>query len=336
MKTLLRIDTSIRTDGSHTRVLADYFAARWLEDHPDGRVVRRCLASDPVPHLSNAMFEAFQQGRGQSPDCALSDDLIDELKGADHVLIGSPLYNLTLPSTLKAYFDHVVRADATFEVRAGNYRGLLDGRGATLIAARGGLASPECADDFQTAYLKAILAFIGIGPVALVAVAGTALGGEAKEQALADARQQVDRLFGKAQAPLWHGEFSADDKRQIGALRDGQAAAIVSGDARAYAELCADDIQLLIPNRDAICGQAGFLAAEEALFRSAVFAAFRKQPLRVERSGSLAVETGRQEVVMAKQDAAGGVFSARQKYTHVFRLTEKGWRFAVLMSNPSE
>ena len=134
MKTLLRIDASVRINGSNTCALTDYFQARWQKANPEGDVIRRCLASDPIPHLSNEMIEAFQQASGPSQRTSLSDTLIDELRRADHVLVGSPLYNLTLPSTLKAYFDHVVRSGATFEVRRGNYRGLLNGRSASTRA----------------------------------------------------------------------------------------------------------------------------------------------------------------------------------------------------------
>lgn len=266
----------------------------------------------------------------------LSDTLIDELKRADHLVIGSPLYNLTLPSTLKAYFDHVVRSEHTFEVRQGQYRGLLTGTEATLITARGGQSSPESMDDFQTTYLRKILAFIGIDSSEVVALEGMTLDQQTKEKALSCAKRQVDWLLNQKVSPVWHGEFSENDKQQISFLRFGQADAIVQGDAQAYSELCTDDIQLLLPSRDVIRGQEALLETERALFSSAKFASFQKFPLHIERSGNLAIEVGRQAVNMQKHLDTGGVFSTCQKYTHVLRLTQQGWRFAVLMSNPSE
>ncbi|MEM8613855.1 MAG: NAD(P)H-dependent oxidoreductase [Cyanobacteria bacterium P01_H01_bin.105] len=334
MKTLLRIDASTRINGSHTRVLTDYFQTQWLSHHPKNRVIHRCLASEPIPHIANETIHAFHHADQPSSDRTLSDTLIDELKRADHLLIGSPLYNLTLPSTLKAYFDHIVRAGLTFEVRQGTYRGLLNNKAATLITARGSKSSPT--DDFQTAYLRKILAFIGIDSVDVVALEGMALDQQTKEKALSCAKQQIDWLSSRTVSPVWQGEFSEYDRQQISFLRAGQADAIVNGDAQAYAELCTDNIQLLIPSQDVITGRNALLEAEQTLFSRAKFVSFQKFPLHIERSGNLAVEVGRQKVIMQAHHDTDGVFSTSQKYTHVFRLTPQGWRFAMLMSNPSE
>jgi FMN-dependent NADH-azoreductase len=166
MTTLLRIDSGARIDGSHSRQLADYFQARWAEAHPGGHATVRDLARDPVPHLDNASIVAFHDA--QSPDAptgtkatTLSDALIAELESADDVLIASPLYNLALPSVLKAYFDHVVRSGRTFSMNGNGYHGLLSGKSVFVVAARGGSASPGAADDFQIPYLRAILSSSG-------------------------------------------------------------------------------------------------------------------------------------------------------------------------------
>ena len=340
MKTLLRIDASVRPHGSTTREIADEFQSRWQTLNPDGIVVRRDLAAEAVPHLTTATVEAFHQPDASSAELALSDLWIRELMDADHVLIASPLYNLTLPSTLKAYFDHVVRVGLTFEAKEDGYRGLLMGKAATLVTARGGPGKPGDSSDFQTGYLKAILAFIGIETVDVMAVNGTALGETAREEAISRARRQVARHFQEtdeeADAPQWKGPLDRADQEQIAALRRAQAAAIVNGDADAYADLCTEDIQLLIPGKDLISGRDAFLNAERALFARASFASFDKYPLRVELQGEMAVEIGRQETTTDLNGDGDGVYSARQKYTHILRRTPVGWRFAVLMSNPSE
>ncbi len=336
MKTLLRIDASARIHGSHTRDLADHFQSRWQQQNPGGRVIRRDLAVEPVPHLSNETVKAFRRPDTEGSELTLSDALVRELASADQLLIASPLYNLSVPSTLKAYIDHVVRAGITFEMGKDGYRGLLKGTTATLITARGGSGAPGDAADFQTDYLKAILAFIGIEPVDVIAVDGTALGKTAREEGLSRARRLVDRRFEKVSAPRWKGRLDEDDKQQIAALRQAQAAVIVDGDAEAYADLCTDDIQLLIPGKDLISGREAFLDVERALFARASFSSFEKYPLRVEREGEMAVEIGRQEATTDLQNGAGGVYSSRQKYTHILRRTPAGWRFAVLMSNPCE
>ncbi len=98
MPTLLRIDASARSEGSHTRALADRFLAGWRARHPDGAVIRRSLADEPVPHLTEETILAFQAGASAGGPAGLSDVLIDELRRADHLLISSPLYNLNVPS----------------------------------------------------------------------------------------------------------------------------------------------------------------------------------------------------------------------------------------------
>src|SRR5262244_4520545 len=112
MKTLLKIQSSIFSDGGQSSQLADRFVAAWLESNPGGKVVTRDLAKEPVPHLDAARFAAFvskpeDRTPAQQAIVNYSDALIDELKAANVVVLGLPLYNFGLPSTLKAYFDHV-------------------------------------------------------------------------------------------------------------------------------------------------------------------------------------------------------------------------------------
>lgn len=134
----------------------------------------------------------------------------------------------------------------------------------------------------------------------------------------------------QASAPQWIGDFTPEDRAQIEALRLGQAAAIEKGDADAYARLCADDIHLMLPGRDIVAGREQLHQLQAALFRETKFEGMRKFPVRVERSGDLVIEVGRQELA-----AKTGTFATKQKYTHVMRKTSAGWRFAVLMSNNS-
>ncbi len=336
MKTLLRIDSSIRVSDSYTRFLTDYFEKAWSREYPEGRVVNRCLATDPVPHLTNEVMASFDQPINLSNHSAsLSDTLITELKEADHVLIGSPLYNLSLPSTLKAYWDHVVRSGVTFEFTGSGYLGLLRDKSATIVTARGGASSPDYKDDYQIDYLKHILSFIGINSVDVIAVEETSLQ-DSTEISLQKAKHEIDQLFAGGSQPEWIGEYTEQDRQEISQIREAQAKAIVAGDAEQYASLCTDDIRLLIPSQEQVSGKESFMTVERELFSRASFNRFIKQPICIERSGELAVEIGNQRVAMASLGDHKGVFSSLQKYTHVFRKTENGWRFAVLMSNPSE
>ena len=337
MKTLLRIDASVRKEGSHSRMLADYYQNKWSELHPNGNVIIRDLADDPVPHLIVDIIEKFHEiNCPSSPEIIRSNLLIQELKSTDYLLISSPLYNLTLPSTPKAYFDYVTRAGLTFRVQGNSCAGLLSDKSAVVITARGGVSTDGVEDDFQIHYLKAILSFIGINPVEIISLEGTSLEESEKLQYVEKTMDQIDRLFIKQKHPVWKGTFTADEKRDIKMLSDGQASAIVNGDAEAYADLCVDDIQLMIPGHGIISGREEFLVTEKKLFKHSKFATFQKYPDKIERSGDMIMETGLQEITMDDSADKGGVYSARQKYLHVLRLSKNGWRYAVLMSNHCE
>jgi len=180
MKKLLRIDCSSRTVGSHSRALADYFEKNWKITNPDGDVVYRDLAKQQLPHIQNNTIEGFYTPLGKmslenKKATALSDELITELKSADEILISSPLYNLNIPSNLKAYLDQVVRIGHTFNINENGYYGLLENKTAYLVTVKGGVykGSPMEQYDFQEPYLNAILGHIGIKVQELFPLEGT-------------------------------------------------------------------------------------------------------------------------------------------------------------------
>ncbi len=180
MKTLLRIDCSSRIAGSHSRALADYFEKKWLDANPDGIVIKRDLAKGPIPHIQNKTIEGFYTPpEKMTPEVkeatTLSDELITELKLADEVLINSPLYNLNIPSCLKAYLDHVVRIGLTFNVNENGYYGLLENKTAHIITVKGGLYKGTIMEqyDYQNAYLQTILGYMGIKKQHLFSLEGT-------------------------------------------------------------------------------------------------------------------------------------------------------------------
>ena len=170
MKTLLRIDASSRVEGSHSRALADYTELQWKKKYPGGKIVLRDLVSFEIPHIHHSTIQGFYTPAEHMTDdllkaTALSDELIAELKQADEVLISSPLYNLNIPSSLKAYIDQITRVNHTFQVSDdGVYAGLLNGKIAYLALVKGGsyAGTPMEAYDFQSPYLKAILYQLGI------------------------------------------------------------------------------------------------------------------------------------------------------------------------------
>ena len=189
--TTLLLKTSLFGDAGQSSQLATDFAAR-----RGGRVIVRDLAKDPVPHLTAERFQAFlAKPEARTPEQQAivddSDRLIAELRQADTLVIGLPMYNFALPSTLKAYFDHIARAGVTFKYTDKGAVGLLTGKKAYVIVARGGLYGPQ---HLHTHYVRDFLAFLGITDVEFVYAEGLAVSPAAKEAALAKARAQIARL----------------------------------------------------------------------------------------------------------------------------------------------
>ncbi len=198
MKTLLQIKSSIFSDGGQSSRLADEFVAAWREANPDGSVMVRDFAREPVPHLDAARFGAFLAKPAEStPEqrtvIAYSDALIDGLQRADVVVLGLPMYNFGVPSTLKAYFDHVARAGITFRYTANGPVGLLTGKKVYVFAARGGLyqGTPR---DTQSAYVREFLKFLGMADIEFVYAEGLAIDEASKVAALARAKNEIRRL----------------------------------------------------------------------------------------------------------------------------------------------
>lgn len=189
--TTLLITSSLFGPGGQSTTLASELVSRL-----GGRVMVRDLAKHPVPHLDAERFSAFvakPQARtpAQQATVDYSDELIGELKAADAIVIGVPMYNFGIPSTLKAYFDHIARAGVTFKYTDKGSVGLLTGKKAYLVMARGGVYGEAHA---HATYVRDFLAFLGITDVEYVYAEGLAISAAAKDAGLAKARAQIDRL----------------------------------------------------------------------------------------------------------------------------------------------
>src|SRR5580704_1706272 len=198
MNTLLQINASIHADHGQSSQLATRFVEAFSRARPDWRIVRRDLASDTVPHLSAERFAAFLSKReerspAQHEVIAYSDALIAELKQADVIVLGLPMYNFGVPSQLKAYFDHIARAGETFRYTANGPVGLLTGKKAYVFAARGGLYAGTTLDT-QTSYVRDFLRFVGIEDIEFVYAEGLAISPESKAAGLAKAAEHIGRL----------------------------------------------------------------------------------------------------------------------------------------------
>jgi FMN-dependent NADH-azoreductase len=199
MKSLLVINSSAAREGSVSRTLVEETVARLLEANPEARVVRRDLGTTPVPHLTVDTLSGVRGLPATDAENAarkLSDELIAELRAADTVVIGAPMYNFSVPTSLRAWFDHVLRAGETFSYSEAGPKGLLGGRRVIVIESRGGLYSegPGGAHDFQEPYLRHLLGFVGITDVTFVHAEKIGFGPEARNAALTQAKARIATL----------------------------------------------------------------------------------------------------------------------------------------------
>lgn len=184
---LLHIDSSLLGSQSASRELTAEVVARWREAHPGLVVVRRDLDAEPVPHLNMAALSG-----GDPEQAALTATLQQELFDADVLVIGAPMYNFAVPSTLRAWIDRVVVAGRTFRYGPKGAEGLAGGRRAIIVSSRGGAYGEHSPADFQEGYLRQVLGFIGITDVQVVRAEGIAMSTIGREQAMRDARGSIE------------------------------------------------------------------------------------------------------------------------------------------------
>ena len=144
MSRVLVIESSARQEGSVSRQLTADFIARWQAVHPQDQLTIRDLARQPVPHLDETLLggwmkPAEQQTEAEQAAAARSSELTEELLAADVLVLAAPMYNFAIPSTLKSWLDHVLRAGVTFKYTETGPQGLLSGKRAFVVAARGGV-----------------------------------------------------------------------------------------------------------------------------------------------------------------------------------------------------
>lgn len=178
MKNILIVESSPMAEGSHSRKATRRLESQLRAKYPEAKIVHRDVASSPIPHLDADALKAFAAG---GKEAELSDALTAELLASDLIVIASPMWNFGVPSSLKAWIDHVVRAGKTFAYGSSGPVGLVRGKRAIVITASGGFYSegPRKASDFVEPYLRGVLGFIGIEDVQSVRVEGTAISAEA-------------------------------------------------------------------------------------------------------------------------------------------------------------
>lgn len=196
MKNILRIDSSLFAESGVSSQLADELVAQLLYNH--SQIVSRDLNSEGIPHLDGdwigaLMTEAEKRSEEQLQKAAYSDQLINEVQAADTLIIAAPMYNFSVPSVLKAWFDHIARAGVTFEYTPEGPKGLLTDKTAYVITTRGGLHKDKPSDT-QVPFIRNFLAFIGIEDVHVIYAEGLNMGDGARDKGLAEARHTIQHI----------------------------------------------------------------------------------------------------------------------------------------------
>ena len=171
MKTLLRIDSSLRLHKSYSRRAGDDFVQQWKILNPNGQIKCREIGIYHIPHLDQTLLDAFYGSTAPSDNLNLSDQLIAELFECDDILITVPMYNFGIPSSLKAYFDLVIRTGKTFRYEDRPI-GLLQGKTAYILSAMGDVSSE--APNIVALHLRQMLNYIGVEHIYHHIVDGTA------------------------------------------------------------------------------------------------------------------------------------------------------------------
>ena len=198
MSRVLIIESSARQQDSVSRQLTQTFINQWKAAHPKDEITVRDLAVNPVPHLDinllgGWMKPADQRSNIEQLSLERSNQLTDELLAADVLVMAGPMYNFAIPSTLKAWLDHVLRAGVTFKYTETGPQGLLSGKRAYVLTARGGIYAGSTADH-QEPYLRQVMGFIGIHDVTFIHAEGMNLGGDFQEKGLNQANARLAQV----------------------------------------------------------------------------------------------------------------------------------------------
>jgi FMN-dependent NADH-azoreductase len=207
MTKILRINSSSRLQGSHSRDLADIWQNNWLKHHPNDEVIIRELVETTIPHISDLTIAGFFTPKEQHTEemeaaTTLSDRLIEELLTADILLLSVPMYNFSIPSALKAYIDQIVRVGYTFsfDEQKGIY-GLIENKQAFVTTAYGatGYFDGELRSlNFLEPYLKALLGFLGFSKITFFSIEGTstdpATFEKSKQRSIAEIEYSISQI----------------------------------------------------------------------------------------------------------------------------------------------
>jgi FMN-dependent NADH-azoreductase len=192
MSNVLIIESSARQQDSISRQLTQQFISQWQAAHPTDQITVRDVALNPVPHLDANLLGGWmkpteQRSGVEQASLDRSNELTDELLAADVLVMAAPMYNFAIPSTLKAWLDHVLRAGVTCKYTAPGPQGLLTRKRPMVLTARGGIHT-GATSDHQEPYLRQVMAFIGIHDVTFIHAEGVNLSGDFQEKGINHAK----------------------------------------------------------------------------------------------------------------------------------------------------
>ena len=200
---ILHIDSSATGAASVTHELSAAAVKALQSANPDARVTYRDLGAQPLLHVDTALLSVMRPAPGEIPvdmeaphnaalraEARLTEQVLGEFLEADAIVIGAPMYNFGIPSTLKAWIDRLAQAGRTFRYTAKGPEGLTIGKRLVIASSRGGVYSGmahETALDHQEAYLKAVMGFMGVTDVTIIRAEGVAMGPDKRAESVAQA-----------------------------------------------------------------------------------------------------------------------------------------------------
>jgi FMN-dependent NADH-azoreductase len=187
---LLHIDSAATGAGSVTRELTATIVARWQETVPGLSVTYRDLDAQPLPHLTGPVLAKADAAAAEA-----SEQTLQQFLDSDVIVIGAPMYNFSVPSTLKAWIDRVAVAGRTFRYTENGPEGLAKGKRMVIASGRGGIYGDNSPADFQEAYLRQVFGFLGVSDIEFIRAEGVAYSPQHRTDALESAKAAI-------QAPL--------------------------------------------------------------------------------------------------------------------------------------
>jgi FMN-dependent NADH-azoreductase len=187
---LLHIDSAATGAGSVTRELTATIVARWQDTVPGLSVTYRDLDTQPLPHLTGPVLTKADAAAAEA-----SEQTLQQFLDSDVIVIGAPMYNFSVPSTLKAWIDRVAVAGRTFRYTENGPEGLAKGKRMVIASGRGGIYGDNSPADFQEAYLRQVFGFLGVTDIEFIRAEGVAYSPQHRTDALEGAKAAI-------QAPL--------------------------------------------------------------------------------------------------------------------------------------